>query len=312
MSDDMKSPLRITFLAAGLSLLAACATPAPPPPAMPSRPLPPMGASPSMVVPMIAADGVRQTINANISQAQTTWNVRSAFNVAALNCLSPQHAGILENYKAFLTNFDKQLDKANSTVEAEFREQMGDRRAGRTEFDSYMTKVYNYFTLPPAKAAFCDAALELSNESVLVAPADLDSFSTRAMVRFEGVFEDFFRAFERYQTNVATWDRLYGAPAGLYPAVQVAEGAASQGRDGVILLNAPATQAAGESSGSMELGMQSEPMLSVPQSAQSVTVAPSTASEAGDDAGTDNVLPDTAATGTPGEVQGAPEPNPSF
>jgi len=32
MSDDLKSPLRITFVAGALSLLAACATPAPPPP----------------------------------------------------------------------------------------------------------------------------------------------------------------------------------------------------------------------------------------------------------------------------------------
>ena len=318
MSDDFKSPLRITILAGALSLLAACATapvppppppppsPPPPPPAMPMRPTPPMGASASMIVPMIAADGVRQTVNAYITPAQTTWNIRSAFNVAALNCMQPRHAAILENYKLFLTNFDKQLDKANDKIEAEFREQYGDRRTGRTELDSYMTKVYNYFTLPPAKEAFCDAALELSNESVAVAPADLDSFSARAMARFEGVFEDFFRSFERYQTNLATWDRLYGQPAGLYPsyvpATQVAENDTQPRSEGVILLDAPASEMVDGSSGAVELSAQS--VLAMPGAA----VQPQETQEPEQQV---VVLPETAVNDTPDEVQGPAAPDPS-
>lgn len=259
-----------------------------------------------MVVPMIAADGVRQTVNAYITPAQTTWNIRSAFNVAALNCMDPRYGPILDNYKSFLTNFDKQLDKANDTIESQFREKYGDRRTGRTELDSYMTKVYNYFTLPPAKQAFCDAALELSNESVAVAPADLESFSARAMARFEGVFEDFFRSFERYQTNLATWDRLYGQPAGLYPsyrpATQVAENDTQPLNDGVILLDAPASELANGSSGTVEL------------SAQSVLVMPGAAAQPQEAEEGDEeivVLPETAATDTPDEVNGPAAPDPS-
>ena len=181
-----------------------------------------------------------------------------------------------------------------------------------------MTKVYNYFTLPPAKVAFCDAALELSNESVLVAPADLDSFAARALTRFEGVFEDFFRAFERYETNVAAWDRQYGPPQGLYPtygpATQVASGQSPQGADGTVLLNASSDELTGDASGAVQMGaqtapvMSSDPMLAVPQDSQMVEVAPSTADETlAEDTPPVIVLPQTAVTGTPEEVQGTPE-----
>ncbi|WP_459787577.1 hypothetical protein [Alteriqipengyuania sp. 357] len=257
-----------------------------------------MGASIAMVVPQVGADGVRQTVNAYITPAQTTWNVRSALNVAALNCMQPRHAPILENYKLFLEAFDKPLDKANDKVEAEFRERFGDRRTGRTELDIYMTKVYNYFTLPPAKAEFCDAALELSNESVSVAPADLESFSARALVRFEGVFEDFFRSFERYQTNLATWDRLYGTPAGLYPsyrpATQVAGNQSAGNGDGTVLLNAP-IEPTGNEPRSVTLGSEAE---SAPGA-----VAEDTSSKDLPKV----VLPQTAAS----DPQGASEADPS-
>ncbi|RDS77596.1 hypothetical protein DL238_08245 [Alteriqipengyuania lutimaris] len=271
-----------------------------------------MGASAIMTIPQVAPDGVRQTVNAYITPAQTTWNVRSALNVAALNCLADEHAGILPNYKLFLENFDKPLDKANDAVEAEFREKYGDRKTGRAELDSYMTKVYNYFTMPPAKAEFCDAALELSNESVMVAPADLESFSARALTRFEGVFEDFFRSFERYRTNLATWDRLYGTPAGLYPSyqpsTQMAEADTMQADDGVRLLNAPVDAANSEQSGAVTLG--TDPVLNVPQSTPDVAVEPSTAATSQGN-GVTIVLPETAATSTPEEIQGPPEPDPS-
>ena len=276
-----------------------------------------MGASALMTIPQVAPDGVRQTVNAYITPAQTTWNVRSALNVAALNCLADEHAGILPNYKLFLENFDKPLDRANDAVEAEFREKYGDRKTGRAELDSYMTKVYNYFTMPPAKAEFCDAALELSNESTMVAPADLESFSARALARFEGVFEDFFRSFERYRTNLATWDSLYGTPAGLYPgyqpSTQVADANTMQSDDGRRLLNAPIDTAGNDRSGAVTLG--SDPVLNVPQNTPDVAVEPSTAAASqGNGTGGDGtaiVLPETAATDTPDQVQGPREPDPS-
>ena len=169
-----------------------------------------MNATTGMTIPFVAATGVRQTVNANISGAQTTWNLRSALNVAALNCLEPEYTGLVDNYGAFLKRNEKQLSTTNKALTSEFRERYGS--TFRDVQDSYMTQVYNYFALPPAKSDFCDVSYAISNEALQVVPSDLDTFAATALPRIEGVFEDFFRAYEQYRVDLAAWNSEYGPP----------------------------------------------------------------------------------------------------
>lgn len=217
----MGSQLRRKILIGGaiISLcgLAACGpkappAPAPPPPPkpivhIPPRPQPPVGAPAGLIVPRIGADGVRQTINANITPAQATWNFRSAYNVAALNCLKPQHTDILVGYRAFLKANARGLTSANRGVDGDFRARYGASFVRPRE--AYMTQVYNYFAYPPTLAAFCDTALGVSRESITVKPADLASFSARSLARLEAVFEQFYRGYEQYRADAALWDAKY-------------------------------------------------------------------------------------------------------
>ncbi len=166
-----------------------------------------MGAVGSMVIPRLGADGVRETVNANLTTAQTTWNLRSALNVAALNCLETQHAGILPNYKTFLQAHSRDLRTVNRALAREFREKHGS--GYRDVQDSYMTQVYNYFALPPVQDAYCDMALTISNELALVPKGSLETFSLMALPRIEGVFEDFFSSYEQYRVDLAAWDARY-------------------------------------------------------------------------------------------------------
>lgn len=159
---------------------------------------------------MVAGDGIRQTVNANLSSAQTTWNLRSALNVAALNCRDFEHNGIIENYGAFLKRHERQLSATNRALQDEFRQKHGG--IFRDVQDTYMTKVYNYFALPPALDNFCDVSFAISQEALLADPKDLDSFAARTLPRIESVFEDFFRAYERYRVDLAAWDSQYGPP----------------------------------------------------------------------------------------------------
>ncbi|MXO62364.1 hypothetical protein GRI48_04990 [Altererythrobacter oceanensis] len=214
-----------------------------------------------MVIPRVGFDGVRQTVNANLTPAQMTWNLRSALNVAALNCLDPQHAAILPNYKALLDNHASALSAANRALASEFRQKYG--ATYRDVQDSYMTQVYNYFALPPAQDAFCDVALSVSTELLAVEKGNLDSFSAIALPRIEGVFENFFRAYEQYRVDLAAWDSRYGPPVvtttatgyvnPLDPAVNIPAGTTTVG-------TMPATQPIAGA----------QPVVSVP-------VAPSTA-----------------------------------
>lgn len=204
-----------------LGLVAACAAPppppAPPPPApTPPRPVPPLGAQDNFVVPPKGPDGVRQTINVGLSPNQAVWNVRAAFNVAALDCLDPKYAEILPAYSSFLKAHKSELSRANAAVDSEYR-----AKYGRTGYiaprEAYMTQVYNYFALPPTMGPFCDASLQMARDSALIPKGGLGDFATTELARLEATFESFFTDYEAYRTALAAWNAKYN-PQALVPA----------------------------------------------------------------------------------------------
>lgn len=221
--------LKITALAIGSSLAAACSTtplpppppPPPPPPAVveavPYRPLPPGGAHYVMDIPARGPDGRRVTINSNLSDDQLVWNLRSAWNVAALNCLAPEYEPILEGYRQFLSRGAKPLKAVNDRIEQGFNARHRVRRDAMVARDGYTTQVYNFFALPAARAGFCRAALDMSNRALAAPPTDPLTF---ARANFDGLmvpFEEFFHEYEAYQRASAEWDAKWGA---LYGASQ--------------------------------------------------------------------------------------------
>lgn len=204
------------------SLLAGCgekAPPArvlpPPPPVavvIPPKPTPPNGASPTLMMPPVDASGLRYSVNRNITRAQTLWNLRSAYNVAALNCHEPRHAEILVNYRTFLKTHEKPLANANKAVDAEFRAKHGSRFIAPRE--KYMTEVYNHFALPPTMGDFCSAVLTASREAKLIKPAELEPFAVRALPTIEVVFEQFYSKYAKYRSDLADWQARYAPLAG--------------------------------------------------------------------------------------------------
>lgn len=216
--------LVITTVALGSALLAACATPAPPPPpppppppvveAVPYRPLPPGGAHYVMDIPPRGPDGKRLTVNTGISDDQLVWHLRSAWNVAALNCLAPEYEPILEGYRGFLTKNARSLKATNDRIEAEYAKKNKTKRAAYVARDGTVTQVYNFFALPAARAGFCRAALDMSNRALAAPPTDPLAF---ARANFDGLlvpFETFFDEYEDYQRASAEWDAKWGAQYG--------------------------------------------------------------------------------------------------
>jgi hypothetical protein len=201
-------------------LLTACTAvekpaPLPPPPAppklvIPSRPSPPNQASPQLQVPALLPNGLRRSVNRDISAAQTTWNLRAAYNVAALNCPAADYGEIVMNYRAFLKGQAKGLAAANRAVDGEFRQKYGTGFIAPRE--KYMTEVYNHFASPPTLPAFCTAVLAVSRDAKTLKPIDLQAFAQNSLPSIEVVFDDFYRRYDLYRTAVAEWDRLYGAP----------------------------------------------------------------------------------------------------
>lgn len=192
--------------------------PPPPPPVVvyiPPRPTPPLGAAPTSTIPPKNAAGVRQTVNTGISSNQIVWNFRSAYNVAALNCLKPEHTEILVGYKLFLKTHKLGLARVNTAVNTEFRKRYG--AAFVRPREKYMTQVYNFYAFPPTLNNFCDAALAVALESKTVKPAELTAFATRSLVALDKVFDNFYLSFEQYRVDAAAWDAKY-APKPVAPA----------------------------------------------------------------------------------------------
>lgn len=192
-----------------------------PPPVVvvPPQPQPPRGAPANLPVPPVDSFGVRQTINTHLTPAQTTWNLRSAFNVAALNCMQAEHTQILENYKKFLTSNAKKLTAVNKAVDQDFKARFGKGYVARRE--TYMTQVYNYFALPPTLPAFCDAALALGNQAQSVPSSELDAFAARSLPELDKVFLEFFRSYDQYRVDLAAWQAKYMASMPAPVAIQL-------------------------------------------------------------------------------------------
>ena len=234
----MGSHYRKIVIAASLLMLASAAeakpkkAPPPPPPPppppiivyIPPRPTPPLGASPLFKVPPLGLDGTRQNINTKIGPVQAVWNLRSAYNVAALNCQRIEHNDILVGYKRFLKIYKVGLLKANRGVDADYRKRFG--KAFIRPREAYMTQVYNYYAFPPTLPNFCDAALAMARESMTLKPIDLTAFAQRYVPQFDLVYENFYRSYGQYKADAVAWDAKYAPVTVVVPVAMPVAGPA--------------------------------------------------------------------------------------
>ncbi len=216
---------QVAVVCVAAAALVACETdaktkkapPPPPPPPPPAyvyvawKPVPPEWAAPTLTYPGLGPDGVRISVNRGISPAQTLWNLRSAYNVAALNCLDPQHKEILVNYRAFLKTHAKVLRATNAKVDAEWRAKYGAGFVKQRE--KFMTEVYNHFAIPPVMPAFCNAALAMSKDAKTVKSANLTAFAATALPSIEIVYDDFFKRYDQWRADMAAWEAKWGKDA---------------------------------------------------------------------------------------------------
>lgn len=200
-----------------LMTLAACNTkpapaPLPPPPpavVIPPRPYPPLGAAPNLVIPQLAADGTRLTINSGLTSKQALWNLRSAYNVAALNCQKPAHKLLSGQYSEFLKTHKKLLASVYRDLDKQFKQVHGAAYIHKRE--AFQTQVYNYFAFPPVLPAFCDSMMTVGQDLTNVPSKNLEAQSPIELAKLEKLYQDFFISYEKYRSNLATWEVQYGS-----------------------------------------------------------------------------------------------------
>lgn len=205
--------MRAALLLATTILLAGCAArpepvavaPIAPPPlvAAAAMPVPPAGSSASLALPPRTADGGWATPNHGLTPAAAAWHLRAALNVAALGCRDAQEPQTVADYNALLAAKRAVLATADAAVRADYRARFG--TGWQDAHDDAMTRVYNFWALPPVHAAFCAEARAVLAEAVAASPDTFAAMAPAALARVEAPFTAFFDGYGRYQVAMADW-----------------------------------------------------------------------------------------------------------
>jgi hypothetical protein len=194
-------PLALLAGAAGCSrapapapMPIAAAPVAPPPVITLPMPQPPTGSAPGLAVPARLADGGYATPNRGVSDAAAIWHLRAGLNVATLTCIAEDLAPA---YNRFLSQQRATLAGAYKTLSRE----AGDA----AQFDTAMTRLYNYFAQPAPQPGFCAAAARMLREAAALPPDTLAGFAPGALARLDRPFTDFYAAYDRYREQLALW-----------------------------------------------------------------------------------------------------------
>lgn len=180
---------RLLLAAVATILVAGCTSKArivpvasAPPPAAPAEPA--FGGYGKLAVPARTADGSFATPNRNLSAAGAIWHLRAGLNVAALSCRGPQEATLIAGYNALLNRNRADFDRAYKTLGSEY--------GSVDAFDGAMTKLYNYYALPPAQAGLCAIAPVILSDAATLPATEFGNFAPAALSRIDRPYTQVF------------------------------------------------------------------------------------------------------------------------
>ncbi|WP_353203121.1 hypothetical protein [Sphingomonas sp.] len=100
--------------------------------------------------------------NADEVRANLVWNLRSALNVAALQCQFEPTLLTVENYNVALANHKDEFKKSFDTLVKYFNRTAKGVKPGQTAMDRYGTRTYSAFTTVGAQYGFCQTAAQVA------------------------------------------------------------------------------------------------------------------------------------------------------
>ncbi len=99
-------------------------------------------------------------------RAAIVWNMRSALNVAALQCGFEPTLRSLENYNAILNNHGPELTASFMTLTAYFKRTSKTAAAGQKALDTYGTRTYAGFSTVQSQLEFCATASRIGRRAL--------------------------------------------------------------------------------------------------------------------------------------------------
>jgi hypothetical protein len=135
---------------------------------------PVLGTEPELGMPMPGATPAE-------IRAGLVWNLRSALNVAALQCDFEPMLLTVDNYNAMLRDHKSELATSLDTLGKYFIRTAKTKGAGQTAFDRFGTRTYSAFSTVNAQFGFCQTASKIGREAIFAKRGDLGDVAVNYM-----------------------------------------------------------------------------------------------------------------------------------
>ena len=124
-------------------------------------------------------------------KAGLAWTLRSALNVAALQCQFEPTLDAVGTYNAVLKDHDAEFDKYQATLQKYYARIPGAGRAtagkgskaGQAGFDQFGTRTYSAFATVSAQYGFCQTAAAIGREALFAPRGTFGDLAERRMRR---------------------------------------------------------------------------------------------------------------------------------
>lgn len=140
-------------------------------------------------------------------RANLVWNLRSALNVAALQCQFEPSLLTVENYNTALANHKDELKKSFDTITKYFTRVNKGAKPGQTAMDRYGTRTYSAFTTVGAQFGFCQTAAKVAIDAAYAPRGELYKVAVADMSALRNSLvpwgEERFPGYARIDTRVS-------------------------------------------------------------------------------------------------------------
>lgn len=140
-------------------------------------------------------------------RANLVWNLRSALNVAALQCQFAPSLMTVENYNVTLEDHKDELKKAFDTLNKYFVRTAKSVKAGQAAMDRYGTRTYSAFTTVGAQYGFCQTAATIAMHAAYAPRGSFYKVAIAEMTALRNALTPWGE--ERFPTRVRIDTRTY-------------------------------------------------------------------------------------------------------
>jgi len=114
-------------------------------------------------------------------RAGLVWSMRSALNVAALQCQFEPTLLTVDNYNAILGDHKDELKKSYDTLLKYFTRINKTKAAGQSAFDQYGGRTYSSFTAIAGQYSFCQTASSIGRDMIFAQRGGFGDVASRRM-----------------------------------------------------------------------------------------------------------------------------------